>query len=418
MLPLRDCRGYRSRYINALNRAVRSLTPIAGRGIRLRQSAQGVVIEATAKGGGAAIPFRHRWQVTHAAETADDETTTHRLKIAQGSLWRNDGQGLVDCNAQPDGVTVKNTVEHGWTVENATTGSLYVVDNGEGTTGARFQICYGNLLGATASIVLRVADFSVGSSGVKLTQRQVGDALYSVGVAEERRPIFLEVRKRTFGGTECWCVYLGNVILNGDFPKKEADAAPWEWEKERVTISRIGDVDSEGWASLGGETESGDVVYCLRFTYNPTAGVPAVPNGFSVFRGTNADTLIVPELVWSGSEYMLYIPFAEGDGYGGLNNIHYGIPTFQFGSVGQSGAVLKQANASSYPWQKFVSVGISSAYQMALVEWAGLTVTIGYGAPGASGQSAQYRLPFDEALIASSHVDCVSHAEDHLFGIV
>ena len=52
MLPLKDCRGYRSRYINALNRAVRSLTPIAGRGIRLRQSAQGVVIESTAKGGG------------------------------------------------------------------------------------------------------------------------------------------------------------------------------------------------------------------------------------------------------------------------------------------------------------------------------------------------------------------------------
>ena len=52
MLPLKDCRGYRSRYINALNRAVRALTPIAGRGIRLRQSAQGVVIESTAKGGG------------------------------------------------------------------------------------------------------------------------------------------------------------------------------------------------------------------------------------------------------------------------------------------------------------------------------------------------------------------------------
>ena len=52
MLPLKDCRGYRSRYINALNRAVRALTPIAGKGIRLRQSAQGVVIESTAKGGG------------------------------------------------------------------------------------------------------------------------------------------------------------------------------------------------------------------------------------------------------------------------------------------------------------------------------------------------------------------------------
>ena len=46
---LRDTRGYRSRYINALNAVVRSIAPIAGRGIRLRQTAHGTVIEATAK---------------------------------------------------------------------------------------------------------------------------------------------------------------------------------------------------------------------------------------------------------------------------------------------------------------------------------------------------------------------------------
>ena len=46
---LRDARGYRSRYINALNAAIKAIAPIAGRGIRLRQTPQGTVIEATAK---------------------------------------------------------------------------------------------------------------------------------------------------------------------------------------------------------------------------------------------------------------------------------------------------------------------------------------------------------------------------------
>lgn len=183
MLPLRDCRGFRSRYINALNRAVRSLTPIAGRGIRLRQSAQGVVIEATAKGGGVGggTPFGHRWKVTHVAETADDGTTTHKLKVAFGTLWRNDGQGVVNCLVQPDGTTVKNDGTIGWLVENATTGQLYVVDGGAETTGTRFILCFGDAEGESRAVVLRVADFFVGSSGVELTQRQVGDALYSAG---------------------------------------------------------------------------------------------------------------------------------------------------------------------------------------------------------------------------------------------
>ena len=39
---LRDARGYRSRYINALNAAIKAIAPIAGRGIRLRQTPQGL----------------------------------------------------------------------------------------------------------------------------------------------------------------------------------------------------------------------------------------------------------------------------------------------------------------------------------------------------------------------------------------
>ena len=39
---LRDARGYRSRYINALNAAIKAIAPIAGKGIRLRQTPQGL----------------------------------------------------------------------------------------------------------------------------------------------------------------------------------------------------------------------------------------------------------------------------------------------------------------------------------------------------------------------------------------
>ena len=49
---LRDARGYRSRYINALNAAIKAIAPIAGRGIRLRQTPQG-------------LPPRGRGRVSH-----------------------------------------------------------------------------------------------------------------------------------------------------------------------------------------------------------------------------------------------------------------------------------------------------------------------------------------------------------------
>ena len=39
---LRDARGYRSRYINALNAAIKAIAPITERGIRLRQTPQGL----------------------------------------------------------------------------------------------------------------------------------------------------------------------------------------------------------------------------------------------------------------------------------------------------------------------------------------------------------------------------------------
>ena len=214
MLPLKDCRGYRSRYINALNRAVRSLTPIAGRGIRLRQSAQGVVIESTAKGGGGGtvVPFSFRWRVTLETVTAEDGSTTYNLHIKPGSLWRDEGAGAVDLNVAPDGSTVAVSGAE-WLASGVTTsGALYVVDNAAGATsgGVAYPLVYGNPTAETRRILLRVADLTVASSGATLTQRQVGDALTGGGSGLQLGPLTYEFT----GSTHRFVRYMGTWVFS------------------------------------------------------------------------------------------------------------------------------------------------------------------------------------------------------------
>lgn len=212
MLPLKDCRGYRSRYINALNRAVRALTPIAGRGIRLRQSAQGVVIEATAKGGGGGVaaPFSYRWRTTLETVTDDNGATTYKLHITPGSLWRDEGAGAVDLNVAPDGSTVTGaTTAAEWLVAGATSGSLYVVEDTSGGS-AVYRVVYGNPATETRRILLRVADLTLASSGATLIQRQIGDALTGGASGLQLGPLTYE----TVNGQARFNRYLGAWTFN------------------------------------------------------------------------------------------------------------------------------------------------------------------------------------------------------------
>lgn len=216
MLPLKDCRGYRSRYINALNRAVRALTPIAGRGIRLRQSAQGVVIEATAKGGGGggSAPFSFRWRVTLETVTDDSGATTYTLHITPGSLWRDDGAGAVDLHVAPDGSTVTVSGAE-WLAAGVTaSGALYVVDNSAGATsgGVAYPLVYGDPTSETRRILLRVADLTVASSGVTLTQRQIGDALTGGASGLQLGPLTYEAS----GSTRRFVRYMGAWAFDAD----------------------------------------------------------------------------------------------------------------------------------------------------------------------------------------------------------
>ena len=195
MLPLRDCRGYRSRYINALNRAVRSLTPIAGRGIRLRQSAQGVVIEAAAKGGGGGgTPFRHRWQVKATREVEPDGSASWTVNIRPGSVWTAAEDGAVaDAALTPVAPVAPDAENGGWKVEGATSGSLYVALDAAGA----LLLKYGYPAAETAAVILCIADvaFTTGDPpSAVITQRQVGDE--RIGSAEEPidNPAAWEVR--------------------------------------------------------------------------------------------------------------------------------------------------------------------------------------------------------------------------------
>ena len=120
--------------------------------------------------------FNHRWKVTVETVTGEDGTVTRRLRIAPGSLWRNEGTGAVDLNVVPDGSSVTVGDDGMWAVENAATGSLYVADGG-----AAYPLVFGNPDSESRPILLRVADLSVTAGGATLIQRQVGDALYSPG---------------------------------------------------------------------------------------------------------------------------------------------------------------------------------------------------------------------------------------------
>lgn len=173
---------------NTLVDAIRQNRPLQGTGVRLRQSTEGVFIDAATQEQTStpiSTPFSHRWKVAVTTVTDDNGSATHTLHITPGSLWRNDGAGVTDLNVIPDGDTVTTDSDGNWLVENATTGSLYVADNsanqGTSSSGPVYPLIYGDYTKETRPILLRIADLTLASSGVEFVQRQVGDALYSPG---------------------------------------------------------------------------------------------------------------------------------------------------------------------------------------------------------------------------------------------
>ena len=214
-LPARFIRGQTltADRLNDLIEAIRRVRPLPGTGVSIRESPDGTIISAAAQKQSPAgsTPFSHRWKVTVTTVT-DDDTATHTLHITPGSLWRNDGAGVVDLNVAPDEDTVTIDSDGNWLVENATTGTLYVADNsanqGTASSGPAYPLKVGDPTKETLPILLRIADLTLSSSGVEFVQRQVGDALYSPGGSAGDYPGPWERDGDT------WKRFLGHYALN------------------------------------------------------------------------------------------------------------------------------------------------------------------------------------------------------------
>ena len=194
IIPHPPCRGQAitADLLRDVIAAIRATRPLKGDGILLQESPNGTLISAATQEQTAApaisTPFSHRWKVTLTTVTDDNGSATHTLHITPGSLWRNDGAGVTDLNVIPDGDTVTTDSDGNWLVENATTGSLYVADNsanqGSSSSGPAYPLVFGDYTKETRPILLRIADLTLTTSATQeaiLTQRQVGDALYSTG---------------------------------------------------------------------------------------------------------------------------------------------------------------------------------------------------------------------------------------------
>lgn len=207
---------------NTLVEAIRQNRPLQGTGILLQESPDGTFISAAAQTqtapAVASTPFSHRWKVTVTTVT-DDDTATHTLHITPGSLWRNDGAGVVDLNVAPDEATVTLDDNGNWIVENATAGSLYVADNsanqGTASSGPAYPLKFGDPTKETLPILLRIADLSLTTGTPQealLTQRQIGDALTGGNSTSSLQPGPLTYEAS--GSTRRFVRYMGTWVFS------------------------------------------------------------------------------------------------------------------------------------------------------------------------------------------------------------
>ncbi len=242
---------------NALVDALLQIRPLAGVGVRLRQTPAGTIIDAApqtdAQTVAAAAPFRHRWQTT-AAYRDDGDGARWVLAVAPGSLWQTDAAGaLAEAALTPVEPVATNPDGGGWVVDPAEkTGSLYVAENAGETpdTGqsAGLLLKYGDPAAETLPVLLRVADLDLPADGspAKLTQRQVGDALRGAAQTPQPGPL---TREEDASGAR-WVRRLGSWAWRpadaqwAFTPDADADGAkrpPIESFPERTVLLRVGD---------------------------------------------------------------------------------------------------------------------------------------------------------------------------------
>ena len=365
-------------------------------------------------GGGAATPFSHRWRVT----VAEGESS-RTLRVEPGSLWRNDGAGVVDLGVAPDGETVTEADDGSWAVQSASSGSLYVVDASPAPL-----VVWGDPATETRAILLRVADLVVASSGTTLVQRAVGDQLYSVGGGAAPETLrFLQVRLRevpvdSSGAThQVWCVWLGRAIPFEWVSRREGGTAPWEYDVYLGSVPRWSEAAGfeDDWLQFATDDqvqglETGAAYgLVLNFPHPDSAEAGDLP-GFSV-ESVGSGVASYPAS-WRAETRGLTIPFfrvVERGGVKVFENTRLGDVSIQVAAAEACDLLLKRDGA----WTKTMSEVVQRGDEYAIAQWRALRVRC----HNIDGSESTYDVSLDPSLIAASGTPCLSHAADHLDGL-
>lgn len=360
-------------------------------------------------GGGAATPFNHRWRVT----VADGETS-RTLRIEPGSLWRNDGAGVVDLGVAPDGETVTVADDGAWTAQTSGSGSLYVVDASPAPL-----LVWGDPTSETRAILLRVADLVVASSGTTLVQRAVGDQLYSVGGGGSvDKPRFLEVRKmprKTSSGAEeqAWWVFLGEEV-NVSYPYKKTDFSnPWDYDVGRASIPKYaGDNGrTDGWSLLASASDlpaGNERAYYALEIYLPSIA-PEHGGSPSYFISLLEDH--INGVVYDAGRRTLSFVFAEASS-GGVYNFRVGPVNVQVVASQACDLMVKRGGVWSAP-SDIEQQEADDAF--ALVQWRCFRVQF-FSRDYVGMLTTDVFL--DDAMIGYNGILCAGHAEDHVDGTI
>lgn len=357
-------------------------------------------------GGGAATPFNHRWRVTVASEG-----TAHTLRIEPGSLWRNDGAGVVDLGVAPDGETVTVADDGAWTAQTSGSGSLYVADASPAPL-----LVWGDPTSETRAILLRVADIVVASSGTTLVQRAVGDQLYSVGGGGSEPLRFLQVALRDMpeefpSDPKRWCVYLGRSIpFTWLTPKGAEDGAPWDYDHKQGVVQAYPMFG--GWYPFASQNELNDS--SSRFlSLEVRLFAPSAPNEPSMdVVGGEYSNLLLP--TWFTGTYAVSLPFAEIVGTEGnrqLRNFRIGDVSIDLVAANACNLLLKRNGTWAEVDRK---ADVEEDDEFAIAQWYALKVHC----HNQDHDEQTFEVSLRESMLAYAGTPCISHASDHLGGIV
>ena len=213
------------------------------------QIAQYIADDIPALGLSTPTPFNHRFKVTAEPVTDDNGNTSITLHVRPGSVWKRDGDTLAPIGLTPVAPLVADG--DGWTVPNAISGSVYIIQVGDA-----YQIKHSNPEGDTGAVLLRIADVTVTTSDpptATVLQRQIGDFVLADPAGEEP-PVAWRVALRK------------KEVSSGTIDQWQIFAPTWTVGRETLLPEGM----EEDWNDL--EVTSGTLYAVLTWTGTATTG--------------------------------------------------------------------------------------------------------------------------------------------------